>query len=134
MGISIVHTDKAPKPVGPYAQAVAAGGFLYTSGQIAIDPGNGEFKNGSIEEQTELVLQNLQAVLNAKGAEFKDVVAACIYLMDLRNFAKVNAIYARAMGTHTPARTTVQVTDLPLHAAVEISLVAFLDHALPEQE
>ncbi len=129
MSIEIVHTDKAPRPVGPYAQAVAAGNFLYTSGQIAIDPESGEFGNGPIEEQTELVLRNLQAVLGAKGMGLNDVAAANIYLTDMGNFATVNRVYARAMGTHTPARTTVEVSGLPLGAAIEISLVAFIPQA-----
>jgi 2-iminobutanoate/2-iminopropanoate deaminase len=126
MSIAIVHTDKAPRPVGPYAQAAAAGGFIYTSGQIAIDPETGEFKNGPIEEQAELVLRNLKAVLAAKGAGFQDVVAAVVYLTDMGGFAEVNRVYARAMGAHTPARTTVEVAGLPLDAAIEISLVAVI--------
>jgi 2-iminobutanoate/2-iminopropanoate deaminase len=126
MSLSIVNSNKAPQPIGPYAQAVAAGDFLYTSGQIAIDPESGQFVNGSIEEQTKLVLNNLAAVLHAKEAAFKDVVATTIYLTDLTHFKQVNTLYAQAMGNHTPARTTVEVSRLPLDAKIEIAMTAYL--------
>jgi 2-iminobutanoate/2-iminopropanoate deaminase len=126
MNISIVNSSKAPQPIGPYSQAVAAGGFLYTSGQIAIDPVSGEFVDGSIEEQTKLVLNNLRAILNAKGATFKNVVSTAIYLTDLIHFKQVNTLYAQAMGDHTPARTTVEVSRLPLDAKIEIAMTAYL--------
>jgi 2-iminobutanoate/2-iminopropanoate deaminase len=126
MKLSFVNTAEAPKPIGPYAQAVAAGNFLFTSGQIAVDPATGQIKDTSIEEQTKLILKNLQAILKAKGAAFKDVTAATIYLTDLKDFQTENALYAEAMGTHTPARTTVEVSRLPLGAKIEIALIAYL--------
>ncbi|MBN1798371.1 MAG: reactive intermediate/imine deaminase [Spirochaetales bacterium] len=126
MNISIINSEKAPRPIGPYAQAVAAGDFLYTSGQIAIDPVSGEFIGGSIEAQTTLVLNNLAAVLSAKEAAFQDVVATTIYLTDLAHFKQVNTLYAQAMGDHTPARTTVEVSRLPLDAKIEIAMTAYL--------
>jgi len=126
MNISIVNSYKAPQPIGPYAQAVAAGGFLYTSGQIAITPASGQFVGGGVEEQTKLVLNNLAAILDAKGATFKNVVATTVYLTDLTHFKQVNALYAEAFGNHTPARTTVEVSRLPLDAMLEIAMVAYL--------
>ncbi len=124
-GISIINTDHAPKPVGPYSQAVAAGGFLYTSGQIAIEPASGRFIGGSVEEQTELVLKNLKAVLEAKNADFGNVTAVQIFLIDMKDFSRVNRIYEQALRPHTPARTTVEVSALPLQAKIEISMTAF---------
>jgi 2-iminobutanoate/2-iminopropanoate deaminase len=126
MNISIINSDKAPRPVGPYAQAVAVGGFLYTSGQIAIDPARDEFIDGSIEEQTTQVLKNLAAVLSEKQAAFKDVISTTIYLTDLTHFKQVNTIYARAVGDHTPVRTTVEVSRLPLDAKIEIAMIAYI--------
>jgi len=126
MNLSIVKSDKAPQPIGPYAQAVVAGSFLYTSGQIAIAPASGQFAGGGVEEQTKLVLNNLAAILDAKGATFKNVVATTIYLTDLTHFKQVNTLYAEALGDHTPARTTVEVSQLPLDAKIEIAMIAYL--------
>ncbi|HEV8631708.1 MAG TPA: RidA family protein [Thermoanaerobaculia bacterium] len=119
-------TDRAPAAIGPYAQAVSAGGFLYTSGQIPLDPESGEMVGGDFEAQARRVLANLEAVLAAAGCAFADVVKATVYVVDLADFPKLNTLYAEAMGGHRPARSTVQVAALPKGALVEIDLVAKL--------
>ncbi|HEX5761028.1 MAG TPA: Rid family detoxifying hydrolase [Thermoanaerobaculia bacterium] len=118
------HTDGAPQAIGPYSQAVAAGGWLFTSGQIALDPASGEMVAGGFEAQARRVLENLRAVLASAGCTFQDVVRAGVYVVDLADFPKLNALYAEAMGDHRPARSTVQVAALPKGALVEIDLVA----------
>lgn len=119
------HTDLAPKAIGPYSQAVSVGGFLYTSGQVGLNPATGELAAG-FEAQARQVFANLAAVLESAGATFADVVKATVYVIDLGDFATLNAIYGEAMGSHRPARSTVQVAALPRGAAVEIDLVARL--------
>jgi 2-iminobutanoate/2-iminopropanoate deaminase len=119
-----VSTDRAPKAIGPYAQATRAGDFLFTSGQIALDPARGELVGGGTEAETRQVLSNLVAVLEAGGASPRDVVKTTIFLVDLADFAKVNAIYAEVFGDSLPARSTVQVAALPRGARVEIEAVA----------
>jgi 2-iminobutanoate/2-iminopropanoate deaminase len=118
------HTDEAPKAIGPYSQALEVDGWLYTSGQIALDPATGEMVEGGFEAQARQVLQNLSGVLSAAGCSFRDVVKATVYVVDLADFPKLNALYAEAMGDHRPARSTVQVAALPKGALVEIDLVA----------
>ena len=120
------HTDKAPAAIGPYAQAVTAGGFLFTSGQIPLDPSSGEMVGGGFEAQARQVLANLKAVLDSAGCAFSDVVKATVYVSDLADFPKLNALYGEAMGGHRPARSTVQVAALPKGALVEIDLIAKL--------
>jgi 2-iminobutanoate/2-iminopropanoate deaminase len=120
------HTDEAPAAIGPYAQAVSVGGFLFTSGQIPLDPKSGEMVSGGFEAQAKQVLANLRAVLASAGCEFSDVVKATVYVVDLADFPKLNALYGEAMGSHRPARSTVQVAALPKGALVEIDLVAKL--------
>ena len=120
------HTDGAPAAIGPYAQAVAAGGFLFTSGQIPLDPATGNMVDGGFEAQARQVLSNLRAVLAAADCTFADVVKATVYVVDLADFPKLNTLYGEAMGTHRPARSTVQVAALPKGALVEIDLVAKL--------
>lgn len=119
-----VHSNGAPKAVGPYSQGIRSGGFLFTSGQIPIDPATSKLVEGGIEEQAKRVLENLRAVLAAAGATFDDVVKATIYLTDIGDFAAVNKVYASYFGATPPARSTVQVAALPLGASVEIDLVA----------
>jgi 2-iminobutanoate/2-iminopropanoate deaminase len=119
-----VHSSGAPKAVGPYSQGIRSGGFLFTSGQIPIDPTTGKLVDGGIEAQTKRVLENLRAVLGAAGATFDDVVKATIYLTDMGDFAAVNTVYASHFGATPPARSTVQVAALPLGASVEIDFVA----------
>jgi 2-iminobutanoate/2-iminopropanoate deaminase len=118
------HTDGAPRAIGPYSQAVSVDGWLYTSGQVALDPATGELVPGGFEAQAHRVFENLRQVLTASGATFGDVVKATVYLQDFADFPKLNAIYAEAMGDHRPARSTVQVAGLPKGALVEIDFVA----------
>jgi 2-iminobutanoate/2-iminopropanoate deaminase len=121
-----VHTDGAPTAIGPYSQAVVEDGWVYTSGQIALDPATGEMVAGGFEEQAGRVLANLEAVLARAGCRFSDVVKATVYVTDLADFPKLNTLYAAVMGEHRPARSTVQVAALPKGALVEIDLVARL--------
>jgi 2-iminobutanoate/2-iminopropanoate deaminase len=118
------HTDRAPRAIGPYSQAVAVDGWLYTSGQIALDPATGEIVPGGFEAQARRVLENLREVLASAACGFRNVVRATVYVVDLADFPKLNALYAEAMGDHRPARSTVQVAALPKGALVEIDLVA----------
>lgn len=123
---TIIHTDKAPPAAGPYSQAVAANGFVYTAGQIGTNPATRQFAGSTVEEQTRQVLNNLVAVLEAAGCTFADVVKATVFLNNMNDFAAMNAIYAEYFQTNPPARSTVQVARLPLDALVEIELVAAL--------
>lgn len=118
-----IHTDDAPAALGPYSQAVRAGDFLYTSGQVGLDPATGKLREG-FDAQARQVLANLRAVLDAGGCTFDDVVKTTIYVTDLGNFARLNELYGEAMGDHRPARSTVQVPALPAGAEVEIDMVA----------
>ena len=118
------HTDDAPKAIGPYSQSVSIDGWLYTSGQVALDPATGELVPGGFEEQAHRVFENLRQVLASAGCTFSNVVKATVYVADLADFPKLNAIYAENMGDHRPARSTVQVAGLPKGALVEIDLVA----------
>ena len=117
------HTDRAPAAIGPYSQAVSVGPWLYTSGQIGLDPASGEMVDG-FEAQARQVLANLGAVLATAGLDFSDVVKATIYVTDLANFPLLNELYGEALGEHRPARSTVQVAALPKGGLVEIDLVA----------
>ena len=118
------HTERAPKAIGPYSQAVSAGGFVFTSGQVALDPATGELVPGGFEAQARQVLRNLGHVLESAGCSFQDVVKATIFVTDLAHFQVLNELYGEAVGAHRPARSTVQVAALPKGALVEIDLVA----------
>ena len=120
----VVRTHRAPEAIGPYSQGVVAGGLLFVSGQIPLDPGTGEMVQGGIGEQVERVLENLKGILEAGGAGLESVVRTTVYLIDLGEFARMNEVYARYFDTHPPARSTVQVTALPRGARVEIDAVA----------
>lgn len=121
----IIKTDKAPLPIGPYNQAIAANGMLYVSGQIAINPANGELVTASIEEETERVLENLKAILEAAGLSFENVVKCSVFVKDMNNFSRINAIYARYFNEATaPARELVEVANLPRFVNIEISAIA----------
>ena len=122
----IIHTDKAPAAIGPYSQAVAANGFLFTAGQIALDPASGQVVDGDVVAQTERVLANLRAILDASGVSFADVVKTTVFLSDMADFPKMNEVYARAFGNTRPARSTVQAAGLPRGVLVEIEAVAVL--------
>jgi len=121
-----VHSAQAPAAIGPYSQAIRSGDWLFLSGQIPIDPESGELVSGDIENQTRRVLDNLGAVLEASGASFDDVVKTTIYLVDLAEFARVNAVYEGYFTQTPPARATVQVAALPKAARVEIDAIARL--------
>jgi 2-iminobutanoate/2-iminopropanoate deaminase len=124
MARTAIHTEHAPAAIGPYSQAIRAGQLIFASGQIALDPRTGEMAQGGVEAQTRQVLANLAAVLEAGGATLADVVKTTIYLVDLEDFQKVNAIYAEHFPGIAPARATVQVSRLPRNALVEIDAIA----------
>lgn len=120
-----VQTDGAPAPVGPYSQAVVQGDLVFASGQIPLDPRSGKLVEGDVEAQTERVIENLRAVLEAAGSGLERVLKTTVYVTDLALFARINAVYARHFtGSVTPARATVQVAALPLGARIEIDAVA----------
>jgi 2-iminobutanoate/2-iminopropanoate deaminase len=121
--VTTVHTDKAPAAIGPYSQAIIANGFLFTAGQIALDPSSGQIVDGDVVAQAEQVFANLRAILTEAGASWADVTKATVFLMDMADFPRVNEVYARAMGDARPARSTVQVSGLPRNVRVEIDLV-----------
>ena len=123
----VIRTEKAPKAIGPYEQAIKCGGLLFTSGQIAIDPAKGKLIEGNVSAQTRRVLENLKAVLEAGGSSLDRVVKATVYLTDLSTFSKMNEVYAEYLGHIKPARSTVGVATLPLGASVEIDLVAIAE-------
>ena len=122
----IIRTDRAPQAIGPYSQAIRAGGLLFLSGQVGLDPATGALVEGGLEVETTRALQNLEAVLRAAGAGLDRVVRTTVFLVDLGDFATMNAIYARAFGETRPARSTVQVSALPRSARVEIDAIAVL--------
>lgn len=121
-----VKTDNAPAAIGPYSQGIIANGFLYSAGQIALDPATGQMAAADIVAQTERVMLNLQGVLEAAGAKWSDVVKTTVYLSDLAHFPTVNEIYGRWIGDARPARSTVQVSALPRGSLIEIDLIARL--------
>jgi 2-iminobutanoate/2-iminopropanoate deaminase len=122
--MDFVSTDRAPKAIGPYSQATIADGFVYTAGQIALDPATGEIVSGGVTEQTERVFANLAAILEAAGTGFGSVVKTTVYLTDMNDFKAMNEVYARAFGDHRPARSTVAVAALPRGVNVEIDVIA----------
>ena len=122
--MKFIATEKAPKAIGPYSQAVIEGGFLFTAGQVPFDPATGKLVEGGVETSAERVLDNLEAILREAGLGFGDVVKATVYLTRAEDFAPLNAIYARRFGEHRPARSTVIVAALPAGAVVEIDLIA----------
>lgn len=121
-----IATDAAPRAIGPYSQAVRAGGFVFVSGQLPMDPDTMELVDGDIAAQTEVALENLGAVLKAAGADFSHVVRATVYLADMNDFAAVNEVYARYFGENAPARVAVEVARLPRDARVEIDAIAYV--------
>lgn len=121
----IIKTDNAPAPIGPYSQAVMIGNMLYTSGQIAINPKTGELIQGSIEEETKQVMENLKALLEAAGMGFEEVIKSTIFISDMHQFSRINSVYGSYFNEETaPARETVQVAALPKFVNVEISVIA----------
>ena len=122
----IVLTDKGPKPIGPYSQAVKSNGFLFASGQVALDPGTNEFLGGDIRQQTERALENIKAIVEAAGSNFHHVVKTTVFLKDMNDFAAMNEAYGKFFPAAPPARSTVQVARLPKDALVEIEVIAAL--------
>lgn len=122
--MQILSTDQAPAAVGPYSQAVRSGSLLFCAGMLPLVPASMKIEAGEIEGQTRQVLTNIQALLRAAGLTLANVVKSTVFLKDLGDFAKMNALYAEAFGSHKPARSTVQVAKLPLDALVEIEVVA----------
>lgn len=120
----VIHTAKAPAAVGPYSQAIASGDFLFCSGQIAIDPATNEVLRGDVKTQTEQVMKNIAAVLEAGGLQFSNIIKTTIFLTDMNDFATVNEIYAKAFPQEPPARSTVAVSALPKGVNVEIEVIA----------
>jgi 2-iminobutanoate/2-iminopropanoate deaminase len=121
-----VQTDRAPAAIGPYSQAIRAGGFVFASGQIPTDPATGQFVKGGIAEQTEQVLKNLGAVLEAAGSGLDKVVKTTVFLADMKEFAQMNEVYAKFFTSAPPARATVAAAGLPRDARVEIEAVALI--------
>ena len=121
-----VHTDRAPAAIGPYSQAVVTGGWVFCSGQIPLDPATGELVGGDVAAQTDRVLRNLAAVLEAAGGSLSHVVKTTVFLADMADFTAMNEVYARHFGDHRPARATVQAAGLPRGVGVEIECIAKL--------
>jgi len=122
---NIVLTERGPKPIGPYSQAVKSNGFVFVSGQIALDPKTSEFVGADVSTQTERVLENLKAILEAAGTSLSHVVKTTVYLKDLNEFAAMNEVYAKYFPASPPARSTVEAARLPKDALVEIDVIAF---------
>jgi 2-iminobutanoate/2-iminopropanoate deaminase len=123
VSVKTVHTNAAPAAIGPYSQGIVANGFLFTAGQIAIDPATGQIVDGDVAKQTERVMANLAAVLATANATWKDVVKTTVFLHDMGDFPVVNEVYGKALGDARPARSTVQVSALPRGVLVEIDAV-----------
>jgi 2-iminobutanoate/2-iminopropanoate deaminase len=119
-----ITTPHAPGAIGPYSQAIIANGFLYTAGQIALDPATGQVVEGGIREQTTRVIANLKAILDAASLGMSNVVKTTVFLVDMADFSEMNEIYAKAFGDHKPARSTVAVAGLPRGVRVEIEVIA----------
>jgi 2-iminobutanoate/2-iminopropanoate deaminase len=123
---NVVTTDRGPKPIGPYSQAIKANGFVYVSGQVALDPKTGEMMAGDIAQQTERALENLKAIVEASGTQLNHVVKTTVYLKNMDDFPAMNEVYARFFTLSPPARSTVQAVRLPKDALVEIDAIAAL--------
>jgi len=134
MSRKFIATPDAPKAVGPYSQAVATGRFLFCSGQIPLQPANGELLAGDVTDQTTLVLDNLRAVLHANQMTLANVVKTTVFLTDLGDFAAMNDVYAAYFPSHQPARSTIQVAALPKGARVEIEAIAAADAPQPSED
>jgi 2-iminobutanoate/2-iminopropanoate deaminase len=124
MPFDVVSTPGAPKAIGPYSQAIVSRGFLFTAGQVALDPSTGQLVPGGIAEQTSRALENLRAVLRAAGSDVSQVVKTTVFLVDMADFTAMNEVYGRVFGDHRPARSTVAVAALPRGALVEIEVIA----------
>lgn len=119
----IISTDKAPKAIGPYSQAVKSGGFIFTAGQIALDPASGQIIEGDVVKQTTQVMENLKAIVEAAGSTLDHAIKATVYLKDMADFAEMNTVYGRYFAQNPPARSTVEAARLPRDVRVEIDLI-----------
>jgi len=126
MGKKVIQTEKAPKAIGPYSQAIQAGNFLFLSGQIPLDPETGELVKGDIRQQTKQVLKNIKGILESQKLGMEDVVKVTIFLKDIGNFNQVNEVYATYFPSSPPARSTVEVAKLPRDADIEIEAIALI--------
>ena len=126
MGKRVIQTEKTPKAIGPYSQAIQAGNFLFLSGQIPLDPKTGELVKGDIRQQTQQVLENIKGVMESQGLGMEDVVKVTIFLKDIGNFNQVNEIYSTYFPSSPPARSTVEVAKLPKDADIEIEAIAVI--------
>jgi 2-iminobutanoate/2-iminopropanoate deaminase len=126
MGKKVIQTERAPKPIGPYSQAIRAENFIFLSGQIPIDPSTGEMIRGDIRQQTRQVLENMKGVLESQGLGMQDVVKVNIFLKDMGNFNEMNEVYATYFSSFPPARSTVEVAKLPRNAEIEIEAIAYI--------
>lgn len=122
----VVATDRGPKAIGPYSQAIKSNGFLFVSGQVALDPATGEFLAGDIRQQTERVLENVKGIVEAGGSKLSHIVKATVFLKDMNDFAAMNEVYGKVFALAPPARSTIQVARLPKDALVEIEVIAAL--------
>jgi 2-iminobutanoate/2-iminopropanoate deaminase len=120
----VISTSHGPKAIGPYSQAIKAGGFIFVSGQVALDPATGKMVEGDVSVQTERTLENLKAIVEAAGSSLDRALKATVFLKDLRDFAAMNEVYKRCFPSNPPARATVEVARLPLDSRVEIDLIA----------
>jgi 2-iminobutanoate/2-iminopropanoate deaminase len=121
----VIHTNKAPKAIGPYSQAIQAGNFLFLSGQIPLDPASGELVKGDVREQARRVLENLKGVLESQNLKMENVVKVTIFMKDMGNFSQVNEVYGTYFPSSPPARSTVEVARLPRDVEIEIEAIAF---------
>ncbi len=121
---NVVTTDRGPKPIGPYSQAIKANGFIFLAGQVALDPKSGELVGSEIRQQTERALENIKGILEAAGVNLHHVIKTTVFLKDMNDFAGMNEVYARYFAAAPPARSTVQVSRLPKDALVEIEVMA----------
>jgi 2-iminobutanoate/2-iminopropanoate deaminase len=126
MGKRVIQTEKAPKAMGPYSQAIQAGNLIFISGQIPLDPATGELVKGDIRQQTQQVLENIKGILESQEIKMEDVVKATIFLKDMGNFNQVNEVYATYFSSFPPARSTVEVTRLPRDVEIEIETIAVI--------
>lgn len=124
MTTKTIQTDRAPAAIGPYSQAIVANGFVFTAGQIALDPASGQIVEGDVVAQADRVFKNLRAILEEAGSSFADVVKTTVFLSDMADFPRVNDVYAKAFGSARPARSTVQAAGLPRGVLVEIEAIA----------
>ena len=125
--ITYITTEKSPKPIGPYSQAIKCGSFIFCSGQISIDPTNGELIGTTIEDQTEQAVKNLLYILKSTGSSLEKVLKTTVYLKNIEDFVKFNRVYAKYFPKHKPARTTIAVANLPKDALIEIEAIAAAD-------